>query len=324
MLARVVRGLEPRNGFSPTHRIRDSERPWMKPMVTNVLLVAAILLPLAMALVAVLWEKRQQRRQRRQSPVRLGAAHVPGEQLRTHVSALTYQIDGYVVQLLVVGPVVALVVLLSRIDWSAAMVNWLDALVVAAGIGVTAWNIRRLLPLWRERRQCKDSLRAEVAVAQQLDRLQAQDCRVLHDIPVGNLNIDHVVVGTSAVFAVETKSRRKRGDSKAPASVEFDGKALNFPGWVETKPLEHARTQARWLAHYLDAEVGEAVAVVPVLCLPGWLVQASRDAHLSDVRVINPKTTAPFVEPADRPAFDSEQRNRIVHALFKRYPESVG
>lgn len=296
----------------------------MKPMVIKVLVVAAIVLPLVMALAAVLWEKQQQRRQRRRSPVKAGPAHLPGEQLRTQVSALSYLIDGYVVQLLVVGPVVALIVLLSRIQWSALMVTGFDVLVVAAGIGVTVWNIRRLLPLWRERRQCKDSLRAEVAVAQQLDRLQAQDCRVLHDIPVGNFNIDHVVVGTSAVFAVETKSRRKRGDAKAPASVEFDGKALNFPGWVETRPIEHARTQARWLAHYLEAEVGEAVAVIPVLCLPGWLVQASRDAHLSDVRVINPKAKSLFVEPTDMPALNGEQRNRIVHALFKRYPEIAG
>lgn len=296
----------------------------MKPMVTNVVLVALIVLPLVMAVVAVLREKQQQRRQRRHSPVRTGPAHLPGEQLRMHVSALTYRIDGYVVQLLVVGPMVPLIVLLSRMPWSALMVTWFDALVVAAGIGVTAWNIRRLLPLWRERRQCKDSLRAEVAAAQQLDRLQALDCRVLHDIPVGNLNIDHVVVGASAVFAVETKSRRKPVDAKATANVEFDGRALNFPGWVETKPLEHARTQARWLAHFLEAEVGERVAVVPVLCLPGWHVHLGKDADRSEVRVINPKMTSLFVDAAGRPTLDGPQRNRIVHALFKRYPESVG
>ena len=89
----------------------------MKPMVIKVLVVAAIVLPLVMALAAVLWEKQQQRRQRRRSPVKAGPAHLPGEQLRTHLSALSYLIDGYVVQLLVVGPVVALIVLLSRIQW---------------------------------------------------------------------------------------------------------------------------------------------------------------------------------------------------------------
>lgn len=293
----------------------------MKPLITNVVIAAALLLPILMAVAAVLWEKRQRRRQRRRSPITNGPAHLPGEQLRMHMGALADKIDDYVVQLLVVGPAVVLIVLLSRIEWSSLLVTWLDGLLLAAGIGLTLWNIRRLLPLWRERRQCKDSLRAEVAVAQQLDRLQALDCRVLHDIPVGNLNIDHVVVGVSAVFAVETKSRRKRGDAKSPASVEFDGRALNFPGWVETKPLDHARTQARWLAHYLEAETGEGVAVIPVLCLPGWLVQVSSDAHRSDVRVINPKTTAPFVESAGRPAMDNARRNRIVHALYKRYPD---
>lgn len=293
----------------------------MNTLIMVVVMVVSMLLPILMAAGAIFWEKRQRRLQGRRSPVKDKLAHLPGEQLRARMTNLTDKIDEYVVQLLVVGPFVVLIVLLPRVQWSALKFSWLDALVLFAGIGVTVWNIKRLLPLWREYRQCKDGLRAEIAVAQQLDRLQAQDCVVVHDIPVGDFNIDHVVIGTSAVFAVETKSRRKSGDGKASANVEFDGKTLKFPSWAETRPLDQARAQADWLANYLKGETGEAIPVIPVLCLPGWFVQHGKDAHRSDVRVINPKMTSLFVDAGARPRLQVAQRNRIVHALHKKFPE---
>ena len=293
----------------------------MNTLIMAVVMAMAIGLPITMAAAAILWEKRQRRLQGRRSPIKDKLAHLPGEQLRVRMSALADKIDEYVVQLLIVGPSVVLIVLLPRVEWTALKLSWLDGLVLLTGIGMTLWNIKRLLPLWHEYRQCKDGLRAEVAVAQQLDRLQAQDCGVVHDIPVDDFNIDHVVIGASAVFAVETKSRRKSGDGKASANVEFDGKTLKFPSWAETRPLDQARAQADWLANYLKGETGESLPVIPVLCLPGWFVQLGKNAHRSDVRVINPKMTSLFVDAGARPRLQVAQRNRIVHALHKRYPE---
>ena len=287
----------------------------MNTLIMAVVMAMAIGLPITMAAAAILWEKRQRRLQGRRSPIKDKLAHLPGEQLRVRMSALADKIDEYVVQLLIVGPSVVLIVLLPRVEWTALKLSWLDGLVLLTGIGMTLWNIKRLLPLWHEYRQCKDGLRAEVAVAQQLDRLQAQDCVVVHDIPVDDFNIDHVVIGASAVFAVETKSRRKSGDGKASANVEFDGKTLKFPSWAETRPLDQARAQADWLANYLKGETGESVPVIPVLCLPGWFVQLGKYAHRSVVRVINPKMTSLFVDAGARPRLQVAQRNRIVHAL---------
>jgi hypothetical protein len=139
---------------------------------------------------------------------------------------------------------------------------------------------------------------------------------------VEGFNIDHVVVGAWAVYAVETKSRRKAGKGKASANVGYDGNALTFPNWVETRPLEQAKAQARWLADYLRDETGEPVPVIPVLCLPGWFVQADRAAQQAEVRVINPGMTGVFFEAGSLPRLQQAHRNRIVHALFKRYPDA--
>lgn len=293
----------------------------MDAMIVAVVMAVAISLPITLAVAAVLWDKRQQRMEGRRSPLKGKQVHLPGEQLRARLQVLGDKIEEHLVQLLLIGPVALMIVLLPRIRWAQLQLRWLDWLVLATAIAMCVWNIRRIVALRRERANCDDGARAEVAVAQQLDRLQEQGCLLLHDIPVDGFNIDHVVIGTSAVFAVETKSRRKRGKGKESANVSYDGKALQFPGWSETRPLEQTRSQARWLAEYLGDETGEPVVVIAVLCLPGWFVQAGREAQHADVCVINPKMTSLFVDAGGRPPLQVAQRNRIVHALNKRYPE---
>ena len=293
----------------------------MNTVVGLVVMVLAMGLPITMAVLAVLWEKRQRRLEGRRTPLAGKLAHLPGEQLRRRIAALGDKVEEYLVQLLMIGPAALMVVLLPRVEWTALRLNWLDWVVLIAAIGLCAWTIRKLLPLWRERRSSLDGERAEVLVGQRLAGLQAQDCLVLHDIPVDGFNIDHVVVGACAVYAEETKSRRKFGKGKASANVGYDGKALTFPGWTETRPLEQAKAQARWLADYLGGETGEPVPVIPVLCLPGWFVQVDRAAQRAEVRVINPGMTGVFFDAGSLPRLQQAQRNRIANALFKRYPD---
>ena len=167
------------------------------------------------------------------------------------MGSISDKIDEHMMVLGMVGPLAILIVLLPHVQWSPLSLTWLDGVVLAAALVFTMATVRKLVPLWREYRNCRDGMRAEIAVAQQLDRLQAGGCLVLHDLPAEKFNIDHVVLGTSAVFMLETKSRQKPGSGKASAQVSYDGKGLQFPGWAETKPLEQARAQARWLADCL-------------------------------------------------------------------------
>ncbi len=286
-----------------------------------ILTAVAVMLPPLFAAIAVFWLRRKQKLDRRRSPLTEKLAHLPGEQLRQRMGSISDKIDEHMIVLVMVGPLAILVVLLPHVQWSPLSLTWLDGAVLAAALVFTMATVRKLVPLWREYRNCRDGMRAEIAVAQQLDRLQAGGCLVLHDLPAEKFNIDHVVLGTSAVFMAETKSRQKPGTGKASAQVSYDGKGLQFPGWAETKPLEQAQAQARWLADYLRGETGEAVPVVPVVCLPGWYVNFAKDANRSDVKVINPKFMSLFTDAANRPTLDAAQRTRIVHALFKRYPE---
>lgn len=293
----------------------------MNGLIAVAVMLVAMMLPLLFAVSTIFWHKRSRKREGRRSPLTEKLAHLPGEQLRQRMDDLGNTMEAHIVQLLILGPLALLAILLPRVQWANLRLSSLDWAVILTAFVACLWNVKRLVPLWRERRKSREGMHAEIAVAQQLDRLQAQDCLVLHDIPAKDFNLDHVVVGQSAVFMVETKSRRKQGEGKTSANVAYDGKVLKFPTWPETKPLEQARAQARWLADYLRSETGEPTPVVPVVCLPGWFVQLGKDAHRSDVRVINPKMTSLFVDANGRPRLEMAHRNRIVNALYKRYPD---
>lgn len=293
----------------------------MNAFLPALILLALVFVPLLLVAATLVWLRRREAREARRSPLKEKLAHLPGEQARRKVDELNDLLMERMTQLLMVGPMAMLVLLLPRVRWSALKFGAVEWGVIAFAVLATVWLARDFFKVRRQRVAWGQGARAEVAVAQQLDRLQEQGCLLLHDLPANGFNIDHVVIGASAVFAVETKSRRKVGNGKASANVAYDGSVLQFPNWTETRPLEQAEAQARWLSDYLRGETGEPVVVIPVLCLPGWFVQAGRYAHRAAVRVINPKMTGLFMDMAGRPALSQAQRNRIVHALYKRYPE---
>lgn len=292
----------------------------LKTLLPTIILTALVFIPISIAVATILLQKRSEQRSDRRSPISEKLLHQAGAQARQKVDALGEDMMERLAQLLLIGPMAMLVILLPRVRWERLQFGWISWLVVIVAAAGTVWLVRRLTQLRQQRRRWQEGMRAEIAAAQQLDRLQAQGCFVLHDIPAGDFNIDHVVVAPHAVFAIETKSRRKPGKGKASANVGYDGVCLQFPGWKEARPIEQVRAIADWLAKYLRDETGEPVMVYPVVCLPGWFVTLGKGSAGAAVRVINPKMTSLFVDAGAAPSLAPAQRNRIVHALSKRYP----
>lgn len=91
---------------------------------------------------------------------------------------------------------------------------------------------------------------AEVAVGQELNQLARDGFDVFHDVyGDGPFNVDHVVVGRSGVYAIETKGRSKPlRNGKAEFKVRIEGDRLVFPhkdGNIAAATSEGRRQMAR-------------------------------------------------------------------------------
>lgn len=289
--------------------------------VPAAVMLAAMFLPVWLAIAVVLYQKRAEASDERRSPLNEKLLHQPGAQARRKAEDAGDEIMARTSFLFLIGPLAIAALLLPRVQWAKIQFGWVDWVVITGVFLGIIWCIRDIVRYRRERRNWLNGMRGEMASAQSLDRLRAHGCEVFHDLPGERGNIDHIVVASNAVFAVETKWRSKRGKGTGSAEVWFDGHTLQFPGgFRDTTPVEQANACAADLARYLAGRTGERVQVVPVVALPGWYTKDRPEAGSSKTLVINPKMAA-MLTSRPGPAIQTSQRNRIIHAIAERYPE---
>jgi hypothetical protein len=136
--------------------------------------------------------------------------------------------------------------------------------------------------------------------------------RVYHDFPAENFNIDHTVIGTNGVFAVETNGRAK--PIKGDINVILDGQGLQFPTLYEKDPLDQAKRQAVWLAKWLTSAVGAEVSVRPVLVLPGWFIERKKPGML----IYNGKNPQVVYRIKGDSILSAEMIQRITHQIEQK------
>lgn len=283
-------------------------------------LLLSVLIPLFLVAAILFVLKQLRERDERRSPLTEKLHYGPGEQLRRNLEKVDEAISEALTLTILVGPLVLCSWALQQIDWAKARFGINGWILAIFFVAVLAWTVRKLVQQFAKRRRLRAGLAAELMTAQLLMPLASKGCQVLHDIPADGFNLDHVVIGTHAVYMVETKSRMKPGTGQRSARVSYDGKRLHFPDHATSQPLDQARHEARWLAKYLHEAVGESVRVFPVVALPGWYVDQQRGAHEADVIVLNPKMHFGFTDSRHGALIGDSLRRRVVHALVQRYP----
>ena len=257
----------------------------------------------------------QKRRQKgKKSPLSGHLLRSPGTSLQARIENLNLDIMAYIA----VFPTFPLLIYSVYLPLMQAekTTNLSDFIILASVFGVFLWVGFKVYRLMTERNNCRLGLDAEMAVGQELNQLMAEGCRVYHDFPAENFNIDHIVVGPMGVFAVETKGRTKalKRKGKVDATVTYDGKLLQFPNSYETEPLLQAQRQADWLRVWLTSAVGDSVYTQPVLALPGWYVVRKADRP---IKVISGKEAYSLAKPSGIHLSD-EMVKRIAHQVEQR------
>ena len=241
----------------------------------------------------------------------------PGESLNRQIMDINDKLTENLV-LLIMMPILFYATYISFLHFgNSNLSTFTTAFYIIAGIGSIAYFLFNLVKSLNLRRSYQLGYEGEIAVGQELNQLMLEGYRVYHDFPAGKFNIDHIVVGTSGVFAVETKARSKptSKDRKADAKVKYDGRCLRFPKGMDVESLEQSKRQAEWLSKWLRSAVGETVRVRPVVALPGWFVERVASGG---IRVINPKNFRSIAKPKDGNILSEKMISRIVHQLEQK------
>ena len=270
----------------------------------------------ALAIGFLVYRKRRVRARRR-SPIGIDLLRGPGHSIREQLDDAGNDVSTDVFLLMVI-PLLLLATVLAQghLHGLQGMMHLAPVYVLAA-LAFVALMVRKLWKAGERLDNLKAGFDAELAVGQELDQLMRQGAAVFHDIPADNFNIDHVVIASSGVFAIETKgyTKQKRGRGKADATVTFDGKVLKFPTWTTNEPLEQAERQAAWLSKWLGSATGMPVHALPIVALPGWFVERT---GRGDVRVFSGKELAGLLSSRGSQSLSSQDVQRIVHQVEQR------
>lgn len=292
------------------------------------LLAGVVLIGPVLVAYGVLSRRRRLARARRRSPIKGELLRSPGQSLRDQLEDKQLDVMADAMALLAAPAFVAGAFFVTAL--TSGRLPSLRVQVVVA-VALVAWcffQIRKLYEASETLDRWRLGLDGEVAVGQELDQLMRQGAAVFHDFPGEGFNIDHVVIARQGVFAVETKGYSKPvdGEGNAAHRVAFDGRMLAWPERSESKTLEQAARNARWLSDWLGKATGEPVGVTPALALPGWFVErkgrgevlvfSGRELGQHLLGAIKASPIA--AETMQRVIYQVEQRCRTVQPAYSR------
>lgn len=184
-------------------------------------------------------------------------------------------------------------------------------------LALLSYSIYQLIKLHRERTRLRLGYEGSLAVGQELDRLRHDGFYIYHDFPADTFTIDHVVVGSKGVFAIQTRTISTSAAKKRveDATVEYDGRMLYYPKSGDSETVEHARQQALWLSHWLGETTGEPIAARAIVALPGWLIKRTSSEGIS---VVNPKQFASLFEHIKPRTLPESMLTRIIQQIEQK------
>ena len=222
----------------------------------------------------------------KKNPLNFELLRSPGQSLKERIEEINDRISDYLT-FMFMGPLAMYAIVVSQYLTSTPPSPFLLILYLGVALGLSVFFSLKIFRLMRTRTHYRLGYDCELMVGQGLHTLLAEGFRVFHDFPADGFNIDHIAIGPTGVFAIETKGRAKSSTvENRNWEVRYDGRQLAFPGWTETRPITQAVDQAKWLRTWLCQTTGNETPVEPVLAVPGWYIKRTGPGGL---RVYNGK-----------------------------------
>jgi hypothetical protein len=250
------------------------------------------------------------------SPLKAKPLHNPGETVdRQRILMI---LDDVVLYALIA----ALFVGYAGFEWVRWLTNspphpYIFSSLAVLALGFAFWKTRKALVKNTRMKQGRDG---EKAVGQFLDRLRESGAQIFHDIPGEGFNLDHVMIHSTGIYVIETKTYSKpdRGKPK----LVFDGEKVTRNGHqFRCDPIGQVRGARQWLIELIKESTGKAFPVKAVVVYPGWFIETTGKGNSGDTWVLNPKALPAFV--ASREKQIRPQDVHLCAAHLSRYVRSV-
>lgn len=223
-----------------------------------------------------------------QSPLKAKPLRNPGDSIDEEIRNLTE--DKLLEALFFAGAFS----LIAVMEWFGYLTNAprrpiLLTCVAVVACGLAGWRAFQIRDRLKRLRLGRDG---ERCVGQFLERLREGGGQVFHDVPGGNFNVDHVIISTHGVYAVETKTFSK---PSRRATITVVGDSVRIAGRrPDRDPIEQVTAAARWLEGLLETSTGRRFSVRGVVVFPGWFVEQPNER--GSVWVLEPKALPAFIE----------------------------
>ena len=165
----------------------------------------------------------------------------------------------------------------------------------------------------------KQGREGERAVGQYLETITDAECKLFHDVVAEDFNIDHIIISTKGVFAIETKTYSKPSRGEAIIRHNGDGLYMNKSQFESRDELVQVKAAANWVRKFYEKHLDRRLQVKPVLLFPGWYIKNEGN---QDVWVLEPKAFPKYLENAEV-IFDKDEVNTLSNALSRFIRDSV-
>jgi hypothetical protein len=279
---------------------------------------AATLLVLGILYLVLFVYRQYNMRKKSKTPFTENALlRLPGHSLDQQIRDLDEKLASYIFMLFVIS-IMLTNSIISIFLIQKQLMTFSIFLLCVIGMLASLFLIYKIVKRLSQRQKLRLGYFGELVTAEALTKLMPEGNHVFHDFPAKNFNIDHIVVGPAGVFAIETKARSKSvtGDNKLAARAIYTGREIEFSNFKDTKYIEQAKRQAKWLSDWLNSSIGELVKVFPIISLPGFFVE--RSIGYDGMYVCNPKQLKSVIKSKTVKNIDDKIIRQIVHQLDQK------
>lgn len=258
------------------------------------------------------------RLKKRHSPSTQNFLRSPGQSLGSEIDCLNQEIS-FSFAVLTAFPLLFYSGFLSWLYFADRQFKPEDvALWVILGSVFIIYLLFKTLKIFKKKRSLRLGYEGAVSVGQELNQLMLEGYHVYHDFPAEKFNIDHIVVGRTGIFTVETNARPKftANSRRDDATVEYNGKILMFPNGDDLEIIDQAERQSSWLSQWISSAIGDQIAARAIVALPGWLVKRTSADGIS---VVNPNQFSSLFKHITPRTLTDEMIAQIVHQLEQKY-----